>query len=368
MKDLLQMASLDPTSRLPKVALVKSEVYRDLYTDTSNMSWRKTLFSSAMRTGPAGLFTEFDTRFAIIKQDEYATDIWKQKISDCKQGLESDYYNFANKPLDARNQVSQSDMAVSASEIDWHSYDIIIAIDACVSSSVTSRFPHALWCYYISEGCMSEYKESRVRPLEGYQVFLNQRFRHENDYINEPNRHHEIDFPYHLMNYQTLSRLLSHSSSNGSIERRGIFIDKDSRSLLTDYHRRKLEAIAPLVEAGGQIQTLLSSMFASKYYLRLGDRAVWGNASIEAVSSGLLFISSSRGYRNRIFGGVPTIVSGIGFSDDQFEDALLKLTYFEENDNHYQQTILADQRICSRICLEQPIQELLSQWHFHANV
>ena len=368
MTNFLQMLSLESASHPPKIALVKSEVYRDLYTDSSNISWRNTILSSVMRTGPAALFTEFDTRFIIIKQDEYATDIWKQKICDCKHGLELDYYDFANKPLVVRNQLSQSDVAISASEIDWQSYDIVIAMDACVSSSITSRFPHALWCYYISEGCMSEYKRSRIRPLEGYQVFLNQRFRHESDYINDPNCCHEIDFPYHLMSYQTISMLLANSSSHGSIERNGIFIDKDTRSLLTDYHRSKLEEIAPLVEAGGQIQALLSSMFASKYYLRLGDRAVWGNASIEAVSSGLLFISSSRGYRNRIFGGVPTIVTGIAFSDDQFDDALLKLTYFEHNEDHYREAVLADRRICSRVCLELPMQQLLSKWRLHASI
>jgi hypothetical protein len=101
-------------------------------------------------------------------------------------------------------------------------------------------------------------------------------------------------------------------------------------------------------------------MSQCKYFLRLGCRAVWGNASIEAVACGMLIVSSTRGYRNRIFGGPPTMVTGIDFTDEQFDDAIIKLTRLEEDSALFNQALLADQRICSRICFAEPMNRLLA--------
>lgn len=340
-----------------KIAFVKSEYYHDLYASVSNADWRTVVLSSSMRSGPIGLFAYFDTRFFVIKQDDYATDYWKQKVSDCGQGTEQTYAEESLKPIEMLGGLSKADVATSANEIDWSSFEIVIALDACISENVTKRYPRTLWCYYISEGCMCEYSDSRLRPLPGYSVFLNQRFRTEGDYADDPNLTHEIDFPYHLMDDWAVRRLLNTGAQ--PLKRKGIFIEKDTRGLLSEEHRNTLEQIAPLCEAGGSIRDLLQGMSSCKYFLRLGARNVWGNASIEAVASGLLMVSSTRGYRNRIFGCQATAVSGVEFSEDQFIDAVNKIRFLEENDSRYSAALLMDQIKLRRICMQEPMQALL---------
>lgn len=357
--------SIQMKNASPKIAFCKSELYEDLYIDSRTYSWRALVASSNMRSGPIGLFERFHTHFFIIKDDSCHSDLWKQKITDCGFGDEAKYLAISQKKHDVISGLSQADVAVSAKDIDWSCFDIVIAIDACISSSVTSQYPQVLWAYYVSEGCMTERISSRLQPVAGYDIYLNQRFRLEGDMAADPNKYHEIDFPYHLMNSLSIDRFFRDGSA---VYRNGVFIDKDSRHLLRDSHRVKLEKYGPICEAGGTITDLLREIRSCKYFLRLGDRQVWGNASIEAVACGCLLISSTRGYANRIFGGHRSWVAGIGFNDEQFDDALNKMDFFEANPAAYNAALASDKSICDRYCYELPLTTLITRLDSHVTL
>jgi hypothetical protein len=214
-----------------------------------------------MRSGPISLFTEYETDFFIIKDDDGMNNLtWKEKIAFCRQGSIEDYIQLSKNTRFYNNEeISNVRFSISANEINWEEYEIVICLDACVSDTVTKKFSNVTWCYYISEGCMPEAKNSRIKALDGYDYFLNQRFRFDLDYIRDPNLEHEVDFPYHLNSPKSMRKLLGKESfSNKS----GIFVDKDTRPLLSSEQVNALEKFGPVRFTGGTIDVVLRELAA----------------------------------------------------------------------------------------------------------
>jgi hypothetical protein len=341
-----------------KFAFVVSEIYPDLYVDTLNKDFKSIVFSSQMRSGPISLFTDLNSDFLIIKNNEFSTKLWEEKYEYCGLSDYNYYISISHKTIMWNNiTFSKSDIAVSASNIDWSVYDYVICVDACVSPLITSIHPNVVWAYYVSEGGMPEALNSRIKPYDGYSVFLNQRFRRD-DYFDDPNSAHEIDFPYHLMSTSSMRKLLGDSSfANKS----GVFVEKDSRSYLFDEQIKTLEKFGPVRLSGGNIEYVLKNIAASKYFLRLGDKSIWGNASIEAAACETLLISSERGYRNRIFCFSNNSVGGIEYSLNQFDEAVNKIENFESNNSLYLKSLLMQSTAINEVCFNRPISKLLDK-------
>lgn len=342
-----------------KIAFVKSIYYPDLYQyrNTGNVS--DVIFSSSMRSGPISLFTEYETDFFIIKDDDGMNNLtWKEKIAFCRQGSIEDYIQLSKNTRFYNNEeISNVRFSISANEINWEEYEIVICLDACVSDTVTKKFSNVTWCYYISEGCMPEAKNSRIKALDGYDYFLNQRFRFDLDYIRDPNLEHEVDFPYHLNSPKSMRKLLGKESfSNKS----GIFVDKDTRPLLSSEQVNALEKFGPVRFTGGTIDVVLRELAASKYYLRLGDKPIWGNASIEAAACEALQINSPRGFNNRIFCLPDNTTSQVEFSDLQFKEAVNILEKFESEPDSYIKVNAELSNLCHEICFIKPISRIIS--------
>ena len=54
-----------------KIALVKQDVYQDLYVGNKDMSLVELLYSSAGRVGPISLFDEYDCDFLYCRRRKY---------------------------------------------------------------------------------------------------------------------------------------------------------------------------------------------------------------------------------------------------------------------------------------------------------
>jgi hypothetical protein len=341
-----------------KIALVKSEYYSDLYRFHRSDRPDKTIFSSLMRSGPVALLVEHGADFIVIKADRFSNDvIWREKIEYCGQGNLAHYLEVSRREcLIDGVRVSNASSAVSADCVDWGKYDIVVCIDACIGKEVTVKHSRVRWAYYISEGCMPEAARSRKRPVEGYDIFLNQRFRTADDYAIDPNLAHEIDFPYHLNSPAVMRKLIGDRFFDS---KDGIFVDKDSRQYLTDEHVQQLQQFGTVRFTGGTIDVVLTELAMSKYYLRLGDKPIWGNASIEAAACEAVQITSERGYRNRIFCFPENSVGEIKFNQKQFDQAILRIHALESSSVKYRSVLERQNSVCTELCYLSPMRNLI---------
>jgi len=64
-----------------RIALVKQEIYQDLYVCPKNSSPEETLLSSIMRVGPIGLIEELNADFYIVKEEKnIETQLYRKVI------------------------------------------------------------------------------------------------------------------------------------------------------------------------------------------------------------------------------------------------------------------------------------------------
>ena len=147
-----------------KIALVKQDVYQDLYVGNKDMSPVELLYSSAGRVGPISLFDEYDCDFYIVEEEN-----------------------------------------------NWEKYDAVISINVSVPTQIVQKYPQVLWAYMIGE---ANFMLDKV--YFGYDVCLNQLIRGENDLV-----HGVIDFPYTFVNKDHLERVLH--DELGEVEKSGIY-------------------------------------------------------------------------------------------------------------------------------------------------
>lgn len=281
-----------------RVALVKQSTYCDLYSDPNATSIEQLILSSWHRTGPLGLFTEFDTTFLIVHPE---TD------SECRVWEEKKGY-WKNNPVRERDDrfrhEVQSKVAVWSHEIDWSRFDLVIAIENAVPSRITQRYPGVLWATLLEHHKMRHYRSYLARAPGGYDAFFNLRY--------GPNpqslfrREHVIDWPYNFIKPGALHRVFNAesrgvSANNGAAETMpekftvllednqkaevaesfscsGIPFAKGCRSTLADYFKVLLESSA--------------LVFSS------ATRPLGGLAMLDAASAGLLLIGNPKSLWN----------------------------------------------------------------------
>lgn len=192
-------------SRSLRVALVKQSTYCDLYSEPSATSISQLILSSWHRTGPLGLFTEFNTTFLIVHPEaDSECRVWEEK---------KDYWK--NNPVRERDDrfrhEAQKKVAVWSHEVDWSQFDLVIAIENAVPSRITLVYPSVLWATLLEHHKMRPYMSYLSRPPVGYDAFLNLRY--------GPNpqsffrRAHVVDWPYNFTRPGALKQM-SHSGSN----------------------------------------------------------------------------------------------------------------------------------------------------------
>jgi hypothetical protein len=294
-----------------KIALVKQDVYQDLYCIKPFQPAISVLKSSLRRAGPVGLLKECDADFFIVKTSfEKECSVWQEKHYDCFQREIKYYEDIAKKvhtELPHTKGRTQASLALNLNEIDWTKYDIIVSIDICFPSKFVKKYPKVLWCYMPGEPCMGVYKRSsRGNIIEGYHVFLNQELRYKFTYRNvyfpcnktvqlpfptftwRPKYPIELDFPYSF-------------SSAKSIESLYDKVKKDQIAL--EFYTKEelcLSAIERMERNIGinwycnsrDIAIRLSNLVKVKYFLTHTNHYLRGNALIEAASSGCLCLST----------------------------------------------------------------------------
>jgi hypothetical protein len=273
-----------------KFALVKQEVYQDLYVcDSKEKSALKILLSSMGRVGPIGLMAELQCDFFIIKEElNKETQIYKKVIPHiCK-----DLQLLKTKTLDKLpnqgftkpgSSYPNGKFAVSGDSIDWSEYDVVISINISLKKEILSRHPKTLFCYMIGEANLATEK-----ALYNYDITLNQQARGQFNLTNCV-----IDFPYTFLKGNTLEKLFS---KKYSLEKSGIYIEVNS---CTDRPVEKIpedfEYISKKTNQAVRlhkqlIEENLLEIYNSKFFVKFGGRKTRGNGAVEAISIGTLVL------------------------------------------------------------------------------
>lgn len=327
---------------LPRIALVKQDVYQDLYCCPPNSKSKNLILSSFQRSGFVALFTKLNADFWIIKTEkDPECNIWKQKCYDCKQEPVEFYESLKEK----HNLYSKS-----ASEIDWNNYDIVISLDISIPARITKKYPQVVWCYCIGEPCMSSYQLSKINPIEGYDLFFNQQFRHFSKV--QKMSDHEVEFPYYLQYYGCFKNILDEEILDSKKE--GIFLEFNWRNVLTDKQREMLAKFGDLRCPKG-IQNILTDLAKSKYFIiGEGTRGLWGNGMIEAIASGCLLIGNPLYVKHKSLFTPQTIVYS-------FDELITKLEFFENHEDIYQRELHRQRKLLNYICFNRPLQDLFTK-------
>lgn len=352
-----------------KLAFVKQDVYQDLY--ACPPKYEKAYECSLMRSGPMALFEAFDVDCFVIKESS-SNQYWRQKVTDCNHKSIEEWYKIKEKKVLFNGQwTEQSEFSIELSSIDFSNYDIVIAIDACVTKDVIEKYRNVFWCYYISEPCMSVAKESEIKVVEGYNLFLNQMFRPSDSpgYLDlkSPNNSHVCEFPYSFQYPGIFHKLLNIKEKNTEDKLR-VIIPSYVRKLLSSDQEEILGNVFDIVTPKGTSVDFISTLCSGDVYLRLGSQTKFGNESLEAVSAGCLFVSTKLGMKNRVFDIDGTLVKGTDFDDAQFTDAIEILKALDSNRERLTTLQKRQQEIALELGYKRPLRDLLSAYQTHVGL
>lgn len=349
-------------SPLPRIAFTKQELASDLYTlPSGSFTHKEIIFSSIHRSGPAGLFTKLNADFYILKLDAAEEcNSWKLRAQDCGGPSADEFNKFKNDLLfrangERINEYPQSHFSVSSDSIDWGKYDAIISLDVSIPCRITKKFPLVKWCYLPNEPCMRDYRASHAKPIEGYNFFLNQRYR--TIKLNPKPSYHEIDFPYHFHYYGCFHELLN--IPHDHYRQEGCFIENRTSSGLTQQEYNLLEKTGPIrIPQEEALENVIIKELKSKYFLSLTRGVIrsriWGNGIIEAVACGCLAFGNPEEYANKDLFTPFTVIR-------TFEEFIEKTTFLNENPDIYYKEVNKQRKLLNYLCFVRPIKEIIQK-------
>ena len=256
-----------------KIALVKQDVYADLY-KINSPNKLEIIASSNHRSGPMGLFTDFVTDFFVIgvQDDEI-----------CKIYLEKGY----NNSWDLISK-GQQKLSVDPYDVDWGKYDLVLAIENAVPRDIITKYKHVTWATMVEYHRMKSYKNYMLFPPDGYDLFFNQRFGPTPLSIFK--KKHVIEFPYAFNSSGKISRMLKISKKQNIAVIEGHSLDVQSFDLLkyngfnvlnTNVDRNIIEHLRLLCKS----KIILLPIEKS-------ERMLWGNITLEAAACDSLIIGN----------------------------------------------------------------------------
>ena len=335
-----------------KIALIKQDVYQDLYVGNKEMNIKELLFSSSGRVGPISLFEKFDCDFYIVKEEHTnECKMWERimpkKVKEFRKlktqtvksvkGME-----FHEPGSDKPNGY----YAVSCDSIQWNMYDIVISINISIPTRIIKKHPNVLWAYMIGE---ANYMTDMV--YFGYDVSMNQLIRGENDLINGV-----IDFPYTFVSSTILENIVK--SELGSVQKSGIYGEINTTK---ERPVKRIPQFEPISEKTGEpillhkqnIKNNLFEMYKAKYYLKVGGRKTRGNGAIEAISLGTVVLMSP-----------DDVICGQILPPEAWvmnaEDAIEKINFLNDNPEQYEMLLAKERSLVDQFVIEYPVHWLMS--------
>ena len=268
--------------RTRRVALVKQTAYHALYLRTDQPDWKKTVLSSYCHLGPFSLLAELGADYHIVRQaKEPETFRWKDKYA-----YDPDPEASCRRRLEEVRELESShpgNSFISVDDVNWSKYDLVIALDVPIPERIIRKCPRTLWSYYSIEAGGPLQKNSLIRPMSGYQLFLNHGFRR---YRTRPrNRNHVLEFPLQFQSPEAW-RALRQAVQPGD-NRSCILVEKNSWVDPMPASR------TPIDRPTGEALEYLRKMFSAMACLHTTNKTRWGNWAVEAVLSGSVFLGNA---------------------------------------------------------------------------
>ena len=329
-----------------KIALVKQDVYQDLYVGNKNMSISELLYSSVGRVGLIGLFDEYDCDFYIV-EEENTTEchMWERVMPTHVKEFRKLKTQTLNELKGNEFKEPGSDKpngyyAIKCESIDWNQYDIVISINVAIPTKIVQKHPKVLWAYMIGE---ANFMLDKV--YFGYDVCLNQLIRGESDLINGI-----IDFPYTFVGPNLLERIIKQEI--GKVVKTGIYGEINTT---TERPVKSIPQFIPISEATGEpilvhkqnIKDNLIEIYKSKYYLKVGGRKTRGNGIIEAISLGTVCLLSPE---DVICGQILPKEAWVMDADD----AIQKIKYLNEHPDEYEKLLDLERALVKQFVIDYP--------------
>ncbi len=352
----------------PRVAVVKQDINEDLYCCPSWTTGREVIESTLLRSGPVGLFSEWNATFLMLETaDDEECSIWQERATR----LHSDTLEFFRSYQDRvpGREYGQRKFAVPAESVDWNQFDIVVSIDNSVPARITEKYPEVLWCYYVREIKTPEYKASLSRPLQGQDLVFSHHFSPTPSAVAP----HVLHVPYHLHLFGCLQKIYRDPMIDDN-DRNGVFIDHHTMTGLSAAERAAVPEFGPIastIHSGARevIPTseklarrtldddLRERLFRSRYFLvTQGKRSVFGTSLVEAIATGCLAI----GTPEKI--GAAFLLSDRTSARDVSE-AIQKIRLLEASPTLRLQELQRQRALVDWLCFYRPLQHLLLRWH-----
>ena len=336
----------------PRIALVKQVVYQDLYVcSTEEKDPAKVLFSSMGRVGPMALLSDLDADFYIVDTcDKPETNLYKKVIPHLSKYLPM----LKTETLDKipgqefkkpGSPVPQGTYSVDPYSIDWGKYDIVISLNISLPTEIVLKYPQTLFAYMIGEANLAT-----GRTYFDYDVTLNQMTRGIVATAPGP-----VDFPYTFVDADTLQRILEGYLKRPS-RKKGVFMEINSTTERPVKHVPP--HFQPLEEAGFPvllhqqlIKDNLTTIYDSKYFVKMGGRVIRGNSVAEAISLGSLAIMD----RSQVI-HKELIIDECNVKN--MEEVLNLLNRCEQDPQLYDRLLKKEREVLHTLFFERPMQSL----------
>jgi hypothetical protein len=353
------------SARRPRVALVKQDCNEDLYCCEPGRPPLETLQSTLLRSGPAALFTLFDTSFYLLHTEpDPECSIWKEK-SDPLQWCPVQWFESFREHVPGRDH-GQASFARAAGDVDWSAFDLVVSVDVSVPERITRRFPQVAWAYYVREIKAPSWARSLQAPLPGQDIYLSQRYAPRL----AKSAAHVVDFPYHFQYVGLYHELLGVAPPDPEgKERSGVFLEYHTARGATTEQLRQLEAFGPVyarsaaddvfdpvsgerIPARSMEPEALAALMRSKYHVKWGGRNVMGIAKVEAIAAGCLAISDPELDHSAFLLSKAACAAG-------FEGVLARLREFESSPALFRGELQRQRLRVDYLCCHRPANQLL---------
>lgn len=337
---------------IPKIALVKQEVYQDLYVcPTSEKDAGKILFSSQGRVGPIGLMAELGADFYIVHEEpQWETQIYRKVIPHLSKYL----YMLKTQTLDKipgqefkrpGSPHANGDFAVSCYSVDWGAYDIVISINISLPTKLVRQYPRTLFAYMIGEANMATHT-----ARFGYDVTLNQMAR---GIVAE--RGGVVDFPYTFVNGHTLENIMAQKLRRPT-KNQGVFMEINSTkerpvTRIPDHFKPLAESGQEIILHKQLISENLQSIYDAKYFVKMGGRTIRGNSVAEAISLGTLAIMN----RDEV---IHKELITDACNVKTMDEVIALINRLEQDPDEYQRLLQEQQQNLSRLFFLLPLKSL----------
>jgi hypothetical protein len=337
-----------------KIAFVKSSVYQDLWVCDISNDFNEIFRTSLMRCPAIGLAEHFNTDFIIIKDtDEYPCNLNKNCLSylrydNMKYSKKNKYPDLPFLDETYHEHISIDSVAYNADDIDWNKYNIVIAMNNCISNKIINKYNKILWCYYNGEN-----EEHILNNLiKNYDISLNQD-------INKQNLpDHSIEFPYTFLGPNTIEKINLNIPSN----KEGIYMEINNtterpvKNIPFEFLEISKTCNIPIIIHDQNIVENCKKLYNSKYFIKLLGRVLRGNSLLEAISAGVLILANKNlvTYNDLIHDNCHIT---------NYQEVIEKINYYDNNKDEYDKVIEFQRNILFERYFSNPINNLYKKYY-----